>query len=153
MPQLRFEGRLESDKEAHFIRVPAAVLTALGEERRMPVKVTINGYAYRSRIAVYAGQFYLGLRREVREAAGVAAGDQLMVGLEYDAELRTVDLPEGLRSALKASAEAAAAFEKLSYTRRKELVQWVTGAQRGETQQRRMAQAMAMLRGHRTGRR
>jgi len=58
-----------------------------------------------------------------------------------------------LRSALQANAEAAAAFDKLSYTRKRELVQWVTGAQRAETQQRRMAQAMAMLRGHRTGRR
>jgi len=152
MPQMQFDGRLESDREAHFIRVPAAVLTALGEEKRMPVKVTINGYAYRSRIAVYGGQSYLGLRREVREAAGVVSGDQLTVSLEYDAELRTVDLPEGLRSALAASAEAAAAFDKLSYTRKKELVQWVTGAQRAETQQRRMAQAMAMLRGHRMGR-
>jgi hypothetical protein len=153
MPHARFEGRLESDQEAHFIRVPAAVLAALGQEKRMPVMVTINGHTYRSRIAVYGGQHYLGLRREVREAAGVVAGDQLTVGLEYDAELRTVDLPEGLRSALEANGEAAAAFEKLSYTRKKELVQWVTGAQRPETQQRRMAQAMAMLRGRPSGRR
>ena len=153
MPQLRFECRLESDKDACFIRVPAVVLTALGQEKRMPVSVTINGYTYRSRIAVYGGQSYLGVRREVREAAGVAAGDQLTVGLEYDAELRTVDLPEGLRSALAADAEAAAAFDRLSYTHRKELVQWVTGAKRAETQQRRIAQAKEMLRGRPAGRR
>ena len=146
MPALHFDGRLESDQGACFIRVPSEALTALGQEKRMPVMVTIKGYTYRSRIAVYGGQHYLGLRREVREAAGVVAGDQLTVGLEYDAELRTVDLPEGLRSALEANAEAAAAFEKFSYTRKKELVQWVTGAQRPETQKRRMAQAMAMLR-------
>jgi uncharacterized protein DUF1905/bacteriocin resistance YdeI/OmpD-like protein len=153
MPALHFDGRLESDQGACFIRVPAAVLAALGQEKRMPVVVTINGYTYRSRIAVYGGQHYLGLRREVREAAGVVAGDQLTVGLEYDAELRTVDLPEGLRSALEANAEAAAAFEKLSYTRKKELVLWLTGAQRPETQKRRMAQAMAMLRGRPSGNR
>jgi Bacteriocin-protection, YdeI or OmpD-Associated/Domain of unknown function (DUF1905) len=153
MPALHFDGRLESDQGACFIRVPAAVLAALGQEKRMPVMVTINGYTYRSRIAVYGGQHYLGLRREVREAARVVAGDHLTVGLEYDAELRTVDLPEGLRSALEANAEAAAAFEKLSYTRKKELVQWVTEAQRPETQKRRMGQAMAMLRGRPSGRR
>jgi len=147
MPQLRFEGQLESDKEAHFIRVPAAVVTALGQRKRVPVKVSINGYAYRTTIAVYGGHHYLGVRREIREAAGVAAGDRLAVGLDYDAELRTVDLPDDLRSAIEADAGAAAAFEMLSYTRKKELVQWVSQAKRPETQRRRMAQAMEMLRG------
>jgi hypothetical protein len=81
----------------------------------VPVKVTIHGYTYGTTIAVYDGKSYLGVRREVREAA-VAVGEHLMVGLEYDAELRTVDLPDALRSALQADAAAAAAFEKLSYT-------------------------------------
>ena len=145
MPQLDFEGHLDSDQDACFIRVPPAVLTALGQGKRVPVKVTINGYTYRTTIAVYGGKSYLGVRREVREAAGVTAGDQLTVGLEYDAEPRTVDLPDALRSALEADAAAAAAFGKLSYTRKKEFIQWVSGAKRAETQRRRMEQAMAML--------
>jgi uncharacterized protein YdeI (YjbR/CyaY-like superfamily) len=147
MPELRFECRLESDQEACFIRVPHEVLTTLGQRKRAPVKVTINAYTYRTTIAIYGGKSYIGVRREVREAAGVAAGDQLTVGLEYDAELRTVDLPEDLRAALQADARAAAAFEKLSYTRRKEFVEWVAGAKRADTQRRRMQQAITMLRG------
>ena len=152
MPALDFESRLEADQDACFIRVPPQVMTALGDKKRLPVRVTINGYTYRTTVAVYAGKFYLGVRREVRQAAGVTAGDQLTVGLEYDAELRTVDLPEPLRAALEADAALAAAFEKLSYTRKKEFVQWVTGAKRPETQQRRMEQAMVRLRA-RPGRR
>jgi uncharacterized protein YdeI (YjbR/CyaY-like superfamily) len=147
MPELRFECRLESDQDACFIRVPPEVLTTLGQRKRAPVRVTINAYTYRTTIAVYAGKSYIGVRREVREAAAVKAGDQLMVGLEYDAELRTVDLPEGLRAALQTDARAAAAFERLSYTRKKEFVEWVTGAKRADTQRRRMEQAVAMLRG------
>jgi uncharacterized protein YdeI (YjbR/CyaY-like superfamily) len=58
-----------------------------------------------------------------------------------------VDLPEGLRAALQTDARAAAAFERLSYTRKKEFVEWVTGAKRADTQRRRMEQAVAMLRG------
>jgi 8-oxo-dGTP pyrophosphatase MutT (NUDIX family) len=152
MPQIRFDGRLESDKEAHFIRVPAAVLIALGPEKRAPVTLTINGYTYGTRIAVYSGQSYLGVRREIREAAGIEAGDQLTLVLEYDAELRTVELPDAVRSAVEADAGTAAAFDRLSYTRKKELVEWVTGAKRPETQRRRMAQAMAMLRARPKGR-
>lgn len=152
MPQLDFESHLESDQGACFIRVPPEALTALGHQKRAPVRVTINGYTYRTTIAVYGGKSYLGVRREVREAAGVADGDRLTVGLEYDAELRAVDLPDVLRSALDADAAAGAAFEKLSPTRKKEFIQWVTGAKRAETQRRRMEQAMAILRG-RPGRR
>jgi len=152
MPELRFEGQVESDQDALFVRGPAPVVTALGHGTRVPVKVTINGHTFKSRIAVYGGRHYLGLRREVREAAGVAAGDQLTVGLEYDAELRSVDLPEGLRAALAADAESAAACDKLSYTHKRELLQWVTGAKRVETQRRRMEQAMAMLRARPAGR-
>ena len=152
MPALQFDGRLESDQGACFIRVPPQTLRALGEGKRAPVKVTLNGYTYRTTIAVYGGKSYIGVRGEVREAAGVAAGDRLTVGLEYDAQVRTVDLPQVLRVALEADAATAAAFEKLSYTRQKEFVQWVTGAKRAETQRRRMEQAMAMLRG-RPGRR
>ena len=146
MPALQFEGRLESDQGACFIRVPPQTLTALGEGKRVPVKVTLNGYTYRTTIAVYGGKSYIGVRREVREAAGVTAGNPLTVGLEYDAEIRAVDLPQALRRALEGDAAAAAAFEKLSYTRKKEFLQWVTGAKRAETQRRRMEQAMAMLR-------
>jgi len=107
MPVLHFDGRLESDQGACFIRVPPEVVMALGDRKRLPLKVTINGYPYRTTVAVYGGKSYLGVRREIREAAGVAAGDQLAVVLEIDAELRTVDLPDALRSALEADAAAA----------------------------------------------
>ena len=146
MPELHFESHLEADQGACFIRVPPETLTALGQRKRAPVKVTINGYVYRTTIAVYGGKSYLGVRREVREAAGVKAGDPLTVGLEYDAELRTVDLPEELQAALKADVSAARHFDALSYTHKKELVSWVTSAKRAETRQRRLVQALEMLR-------
>lgn len=152
MAELSFDGHLESDQGACYIRVPPDVLRALGPEKRAPVKVTLKGYTYRTTIAIYGGRSYVGVRREVRDAAGVVAGETLTVGLEYDAELRTVDLPAVLRTALEADASAATAFEKLSYTRKKEIIQWVTGAKREETQRRRMEQAMEMLRA-RPGRR
>src|SRR5216683_2452686 len=147
MPELRFDCRLESDQGACFIRVPPEVRTMLGQRIRAPVKVTINEHASRTTLAVYGGKSYIGVRREVREAAGVTAGQQLTVGLEYDSELRTVDLPEALRTALEADARAVAAFDKLAYARKKEFVDWVTGAKKAETQERRLKQAVRMLRG------
>src|SRR6266853_2741854 len=146
MPELRFDCRLESDQGACFIRVPPEVLATLGQGKRAPVKVTISDYAYRTTIAVYGGKSYIGVRREVQEAAGVTAGQHLTVGLQYDSELRTMDLPEALRAALDADAKAAATFDKLTHTRKKEFVDWVTGAKKAETQERRLKQAIRMLR-------
>src|SRR2546429_6992322 len=123
MPALQFAGRLESDQGACFIRVPPQTLTALGEGKRAPVKVTVNGYTYRTTIAVYGGKSYIGVRGEVREAAGVAAGDRLTLGLEYDAQGRTGGLPQVLRVGLEAGPRPASRFEKLHHTRPKEIVQ------------------------------
>jgi len=48
------------------------------------VRATINGYTYRSSVAPMSGAFMLGISSEVREQAGVAAGDRLDVELELD---------------------------------------------------------------------
>src|SRR2546427_12880092 len=107
MPELHFEGHLESDQGACFIRIPPETLAALGERKRAPVKVTLNGYTYRTTIAVYGGKSYLGVRREVREAAGVAAGAPLLGGVGYAAELRTAGPPGQVPAGLKAGPSAA----------------------------------------------
>src|SRR2546423_14790952 len=116
MPELRFEGRLESDQGACFIRVPPEVLTTLGQRKRAPVKVTIKTYTYRTTIAVYGGKSYIGVRREVREGPGGAPVRGLRAGWEYASELRRVARPERCRARLEAVAKAAAGFAKLSYT-------------------------------------
>lgn len=128
-----------------FIEVPARVVAALGEKRRIPVNVTINGVGYRSTIAVYGGKFYLPARKEIREAAKLAPGKRAHVTLEADTTVRTVIVPSDLARALT-SAKLRPAFEALSFTRRKEHVDAVTGAKRPETRVARIAKVVAALR-------
>src|SRR2546427_11444283 len=101
MPELHFEGQLESDQGACFIRIPPETLAALGERKRAPVKVTLNGYTYRTTIAVYGGKSYLGVRREVREAAGVAAGDRVVGGVGQDVFPPAGGLPDEMQAGAK----------------------------------------------------
>jgi uncharacterized protein YdeI (YjbR/CyaY-like superfamily) len=92
------------------------------------------------------GEFLLGLDREVRAGAGgVAAGDDVDVALELDTAERTVEVPEALASALADDPHARGIFEGLAYTHRKEYARWVAEAKRDETRQRRVAQAVEML--------
>ena len=62
---------------------------------------------------MYGGVAYIGLNKDVRTAAGVDAGDRVRVRMELDTELRTVEVPDDLRSALTEDPAAQAAFDKL----------------------------------------
>jgi uncharacterized protein YdeI (YjbR/CyaY-like superfamily) len=92
------------------------------------------------------GEFLVGLNREVREAAGVQAGDRVDVEIALDTAPREVDVPEMLATALASDPAAMAAFEALAYTHRKEYARWVDDAKRDETRRRRVTQALQMLR-------
>ncbi len=129
------------------IRVPAEVISPLGTQKRPKVKVTVNGYTYRSTVAPYGDVFMLPLSQERREAAGVQAGDEVEVTLELDLEPRTVEVPEDLRAALLDKAGALEAFEGLSYTRRKEFVRQVEEARAQETRTRRISNIVAQVGG------
>ena len=128
-----------------LIEVPAHVVAALSDKKRVPVTVTLNGVSYRSTIAVYGGKFYLPARREIRDAAKLAPGKRAHVTLEADTAARTVAVPSDLAKAL-ASAKLRAAFDALSFTRRREHVEGVIGAKRPETRSARIARVVSALR-------
>jgi hypothetical protein len=112
---------------------------------RAPVRCTINGVEYRSRLSVYGGATYLGLRKEVRDAAGVSVGDEVQVTMELDDEPREVDVPPALAAALARDDGARGAYEALSFTHRREYAQWIAEAKREETRERRVRKAIEML--------
>jgi bacteriocin resistance YdeI/OmpD-like protein/uncharacterized protein DUF1905 len=135
-------------------RGPAAAVVLDGEHvaavgegaKRFPVVATVNDYTWRTTVTRMRGEFLLGLSRAVRQEAGVEAGDTVEVELELDAAPREVELPEALATALADDSKARAAFDRLAYTHRKEYARWIDEAKREETRQRRVAQALEMLR-------
>ena len=137
----------DKDKSATGLPVPAEVVAALGKGKKPPVKVTLNGYSYRTTVAVMGGVFMLSLSAEHRAAAGVKAGDKVKVTLELDTEPRTVELPEDLAAALAKKRGARAAFDASAYSMRKEYVRQVESAKAQETRTRRIAGIVAKLSG------
>jgi bacteriocin resistance YdeI/OmpD-like protein/uncharacterized protein DUF1905 len=145
MPE-RFQTTLQVEgRTATFFEVPLDVPAVFGRARP-PVRVTIGGHTYRSTIAVYGGRYFVPLNRQNREAAGVAAGDEVTVELEADTDERTVTVPDDLRAALDGDEPARAAFDALSYTHRREYVEWIAEAKRQETRRRRVEQTVERLR-------
>jgi hypothetical protein len=129
------------------IEVPADVVAALGAGKRPPVVVNVNGYEYRSTVAPMGGKYLLPFSADRREESGVGGGDAIDVELTLDTAPRTVELPDDLRCALNSSATAAAAWEKLSFTHKKEHVRSVLDAKKAETRTRRIAAVVASLEG------
>lgn len=138
---------LQARKTATGLPVPPEVVAALGAGGRPAVVVTIDGgYTYRSTIGVMGGQSLIPLSAEHRTAAGVAAGDSVEVTLEVDTLPRSVEVPDDLASAFE-EAGVRAAFETLSNSRQRALVDPVVQAKAPETRQRRIDKAVESLRG------
>lgn len=151
MGELSFESTLEPRGPAAAVVLDEQQVAMVGEgAKRFPVRATINGYSWRSTVVRMRGEFLLGLSREVREGAGVESGQTVTVRLALDTEPREVEVPHALTQALAGDAQAAAAFERLAYTHRKEFARWITEAKREETRERRVLRALEMLRGGRT---
>jgi len=146
VPPVSFSTIVQPDPDGVLlIEVPALVMAALGEKKRIPVNVTLNGISYRSTIAVYGGRFYIPARKEIREAAKLAAWKRAHVTLEADTAARTVIVPSDLGKALSA-AKLRPVFDALSFTRRREHVAAVTDAKRTETRAVRIEKVVKALR-------
>ncbi|THV27147.1 DUF1905 domain-containing protein [Glycomyces paridis] len=128
------------------LEVPPEVVEALGEGKRPPVAITVNGHTWRSRIAVMRGRFLIGLSNANRQAAGVAVGEEVEVELVLDTEPRVAVVPADLAAALDADPAARAAFDALTESRKRERVRPVEAAKRPETRARRIADLVAALR-------
>ena len=141
----RFTADLErAGTSSAMLPIPFDVKEEFGRARP-PVRVTIRGHTWRTTPAVYGGVAYIGLNKDVRAAAGVDVGDRVRVELELDMEPRTVALPEDLRIALEQGG-LRAAFDALSFTHRREYVEWVEGAKRTDTRTRRVAETVRRVR-------
>ena len=145
MAAKRFTADLErAGTSSAMLPIPFDVKEAFGRARP-PVRVTIRGHTWRTTPAVYGGVSYIGLNKEVRAAAGVDVGDRVRVELELDTEPRTVELPRDQRTPLEKDG-LRAAFDDLSFTHRREYVEWVEGAKRADTRTRRVAETVRRVR-------
>ena len=142
---MRFESTIElGGKTATGIPVPDEVIAGLGGSNRPAVTITINGYTYRTTAVRMGGRFLVPLSAENREAAGVQAGDEIVVDIENDTAPREVVLPADLEAAMDDAARTA--YDGLSYTHRKEWVRWVEEAKKPETRATRIEKTVTGLR-------
>jgi Bacteriocin-protection, YdeI or OmpD-Associated/Domain of unknown function (DUF1905) len=144
---MKFLATVEPPEPMRGLEVPAEVVTALGGGARPRVIITVNEHTWKSRIAIMRGRNLIGLSNANRQAAGVATGDEVEVDVELDHEPPVLTEPADFASALDADPAARAAYDRLSYSHRREHVLAIEGAKKPETRARRIEKALVMLRG------
>lgn len=143
---MKFNGMvILGGKTATGIKVPREVVEALGGGKKPAVNVTVGRHTYRTTVAPRGDIFLIPLSAENREAAGVAAGDDVVVEISLDTAPRVMEAPADLKTALKSSPDAEEFFESLSYSHKRAYVDWIVIAKKDETREKRVAQAVEML--------
>jgi hypothetical protein len=137
MPSKTFKTTIVRDGGMCFIPVPFDPAPIFGRVRA-PVRVTVNGYTYRSTIAAMGGTVCIPLRKSNREAAGLEGTETLKVTLELDTDKREVTLPADFAKTLKATPPAWDRWQELSYSHQRESVDAVEQAKKPETRERRI---------------
>jgi hypothetical protein len=144
---MRFRTTIrQSDGSATGIVIPDDVLAALGAGKKPPVRVSVNGYQYRSTVATVDGRSMVGFSAAHRASSGIVGGDEVEVDIELDTEPRVVEVPADLAAALDAEPLARATFDGLSNSNKGYHVSLITDARTDETRQRRIEKSIAALR-------
>ena len=147
---VRFKGVLRPTPRGGggtLVPIPRDVATRLGLKGMPKVKAVIAGTPYRgSLMPMGDGTYCLGVLKSIQEAAGVGQGDSINIELEVDTEPRTVPVPPDLAKALAKDMKATAAWEKSSYTNRKEIARSLEESKKPETRERRLKAALERLR-------
>lgn len=140
---MKFKTRLLQGKTKNVVGivVPDDIVTALGGGKRAPVRITLNGYSYRSTLAVMGGKTMVGVAAEHRDKAKVNGGDSVEVDIVVDTTPREVRVPVDLAAALERS-RARPGFDALAPSRRKEFVRAIAESKAVETRERRIAKAV-----------
>jgi hypothetical protein len=145
--KLRFKVKLiaHDSSSATGLVPPFDVPQTFGTRARIPVRGTINGFPFRSSLMPMGGCHAMAVNREIREGAGVQAGDEVDVVMERDDEPRTVEAPPELQKELAKHKKAHERWESLGFTHKKEMAKWVIEAKQDETRKRRVAKVTQVL--------
>ncbi len=132
--------------DAAFIEFPYDVEKEFGVKGQVKVQATFDGCEYRGSLAKMGHNCHiLGMTQKIRAEIGKKPGDTVHVILKKDDEPRIVEIPEDFKQLLEENEQAMSFFDTLSYTNRKEYVQWIASAKKSETHEKRIKDTITML--------
>jgi hypothetical protein len=133
-----------------YLQIPFNVPEVYGRKGQIPVRATINGFTFRNSLMPRAGVHILGVGKDILASAAASPGDTVQVELALDDAPRTVAIPTDLAAALAKTPAQQQSFAALSYSHKKEYVDWIESAKKPETRQNRLEKMAEMLAARKT---
>ena len=134
------------DMDATLIEFPYNTKECFGKKGQVKVYVDVNGYEYRSSLAKMGHHCsFVVFRKEHREKTGLKPGESILVKIREDKDVRTVEVPEDIQEALDVYPEISEFFHNMSFTHRREYVEWISSAKKEETRLRRIEKGISTL--------
>lgn len=133
-----------------YVRVPASVLrplqTAAGKTKGpIPVKGKLEGKPFTATVVKFRGLWRLYLNTEMRRSADCDVGDTVRVEVEFDDAVRAQPIPELLAQRMSKNAAARRAFELLTPSRRKEILNYLNNLKTPESLERNIERLIGQL--------
>lgn len=141
---MKFKTTMKSSGNITGIEIPQKVIEALGSSKRPALKVTVNGYTYRTTVGFSDGKSMLPFSVEHRGFSGIKGGDALDVEVELDTAPRTVEVPKDLAAAMR-KAGVTAVYDASAPSAKKEFVRQVESAKAEDTRERRIVKIVDTL--------
>lgn len=148
----KFSAHIEIIGINPFVFVPekllSAVCRAAGKDRG-PIRVrgTINGKTYKQTLVRYRGHWRLYINTTMLKDSPKRIGEKIVVTIEFDPEERVVSMHAKLAAALRGSPVAAAAFKRLTLSRQREIIRYISFLKTEESVDRNVERAIRHLLG------
>jgi hypothetical protein len=125
-------------------RVVGELLTASGKEAGpIRVRVRVNGKSFTTTVVRFSGKWRLYLNTAMRTAAAANVGDRVTVEIEFDRAPRIVPMPPRFAAALAKDPKAQAAFEDITPSHRKDILNYLNSLKTVESLERNIKKAIA----------
>jgi hypothetical protein len=148
----RFSTNLEIIGANPFVHLPEKVLAFVfkqaGKEKG-PIRVrgTINGDPYRQTLLRYKGAWRLYINGFMLKNSPKRIGEKIVVEIEFDPEDQKIEPHPKLVEALRKDKSAAAVLDKLTPSRRWEIVRYIGSLKTEESVDRNIIRAIQHLNG------
>src|SRR5688572_906324 len=133
-----------------YVLLPSTLLKYIfqkaGKDKgAIPVQLKIDGKNYIQNLVKYSGKWRLYLNTPMRKAAGKDVGDTIEIQIDFDSKPRITPMHPKLKLAFKENPTVKKAFEKLSPSRRKEILRYINFLKSEESVNKNILRAIAHL--------
>jgi len=148
----KFNSKLEIIVGNPFVFIPLKILKNIFQQANkdkgpIPVRGTINGKNYKQTLVKYSGDWRLYINMNMLKNSPKRIGETIDAEIEFDPSDRTIEPHPKLIKALADNKKANDVFKKLSPSRQKEIIRYISHLKTEKSVEKNVIRAINFLLG------